>query len=95
MNEVRGNSQPISVTEAKARHILIKPSPVMTDDQARSKLQQIAADVKSGKTSFDAAAKQFSEDPGSALRGGELGWSMPDIYDPAFRDALMKLKKAN
>ena len=93
VNEVRGNSQPISVTEVKARHILIKPSPVMTDDQARSKLQQIAADVKSGKTSFDAAAKQFSEDPGSALRGGELGWSMPDIYDPAFRDALMKLKK--
>lgn len=63
VNEVRGNSQPISVTEVKARHILIKPSPVMTDDQARSKLQQIAADVKSGKTSFDAAAKQFSEDP--------------------------------
>ena len=93
VNEVRGNSQPISVTEVKARHILIKPSPVMTDDQARSKLQQIAADVKSGKTSFDAAAKQFSEDPGSALRGGELGWSMPDIYDPAFRYALMKLKK--
>ncbi|RUT67458.1 peptidylprolyl isomerase SurA [Morganella morganii] len=93
VNEIRGNSQPISVTEVKARHILIKPSPVMTDEQARSKLQQITSDVKSGKTTFDAAAKQFSEDPGSALRGGELGWSMPDIYDPAFRDALMKLKK--
>lgn len=93
VNEVRGNNQPISVTEVKARHILIKPSPIVTDEQARGKLQQIASDVKSGKTTFDAAAKQFSEDPGSALRGGELGWSMPDIYDPAFRDALMKLKK--
>lgn len=93
VNEVRGNNQPISVTEVKARHILIKASPIVTDEQARSKLQQIASDVKSGKTTFDAAAKQFSEDPGSALRGGELGWSMPDIYDPAFRDALMKLKK--
>ena len=93
VNDMRGQSQSISVTEVHARHILLKPSPIMTDDQARSKLQQIAADVKSGKTSFDAAAKQFSEDPGSALRGGELGWSMPDIYDPAFRDALMKLKK--
>lgn len=95
VNEVRGNNQPISVTEVKARHILIKPSPIVTDEQARGKLQQIASDVKSGKTTFDAAAKQFSEDPGSALRGGELGWSMPDIYDLAFRDALMKLKKAN
>ncbi|NIH17321.1 peptidylprolyl isomerase SurA [Morganella morganii] len=93
VNEVRGNNQPISVTEVKARHILIKASPIVTDEQARGKLQQIASDVKSGKTTFDAAAKQFSEDPGSALRGGELGWSMPDIYDPAFRDALMKLKK--
>ncbi|SPX88135.1 Peptidyl-prolyl cis-trans isomerase surA [Morganella morganii] len=93
VNEVRGNNQPISVTEVKARHILIKPSPIVTDEQARGKLQQIASDVKSGKTTFHAAAKQFSEDPGSALRGGELGWSMPDIYDPAFRDALMKLKK--
>ncbi|EPR5565078.1 peptidylprolyl isomerase, partial [Proteus mirabilis] len=37
--------------------------------------------------------KEYSEDPGSALRGGELGWSMPDIYDPAFRDALMRLNK--
>lgn len=93
VNEVRGNNQPISVTEVKARHILIKASPIVTDEQARGKLQQIASDVKSGKTTFDAAAKQFSEDPGSALRGGELGWSMPDVYDPAFRDALMKLKK--
>ncbi|WP_413494326.1 peptidylprolyl isomerase SurA [Morganella psychrotolerans] len=95
VNDMRGNSQPISVTEVKARHILIKPSPIMTDEQARSKLQQITNDVKSGKTSFDDAAKQFSEDPGSALRGGELGWSMPDVYDPAFRDALMKLKKGD
>lgn len=95
VNDMRGNSQPISVTEVKARHILIKPSPIMTDEQARSKLQQITNDVKSGKTSFEDAAKQFSEDPGSALRGGELGWSMPDVYDPAFRDALMKLKKGD
>lgn len=95
VNDMRGNSQPISVTEVKARHILIKPSPIMTDEQARSKLQQITNDVKSGKTSFEDAAKQFSEDPGSALRGGELGWSMPDAYDPAFRDALMKLKKGD
>lgn len=27
------------------------------------------------------------------MQGGELGWASPDIYDPAFRDALMKLKK--
>ena len=63
VNDLRGQSQNISVTEVHARHILLKPSPIMTDDQARAKLQQIAADIKSGKTSFANAAKEFSQDP--------------------------------
>ncbi len=66
VNDLRGQSQNISVTEVHARHILLKPSPIMTDDQARAKLEQIAADIKSGKTTFDKAAKEFSQDPGSA-----------------------------
>jgi peptidyl-prolyl cis-trans isomerase SurA len=93
VNDLRGQSQSISVTEVHARHILLKPSPIMTDDQARVKLEQIAADIKSGKTTFDKAAKEFSDDPGSANQGGDLGWASPDIYDPAFRDAIMKLSK--
>ena len=93
VNDLRGQSQSISVTEVHARHILMKPSPIMTDDQARAKLEQIAADIKSGKTSFANAAKEFSQDPGSANQGGDLGWAAADIYDPAFRDALMKLNK--
>ncbi len=93
VNDLRGQSQNISVTEVHARHILLKPSPIMTDDQARVKLEQIAADIKSGKTTFDKAAKAFSDDPGSANQGGDLGWASPDIYDPAFRDAIMKLNK--
>lgn len=63
---MRGQSQSISVTEVHARHILLKPSPIMTDQQARLKLEQIAADIKSGKTTFAAAAKEFSQDHGSA-----------------------------
>ncbi|MEN1696132.1 peptidylprolyl isomerase, partial [Pseudomonas aeruginosa] len=56
-------------------------------------LEQIAADIKSGKTTFAAAAKEFSQDPGSANQGGDLGWATPDIFDPAFRDALTRLNK--
>ena len=93
VNDLRGQTQNISVTEVKARHILLRPSPVLNDAQARQKLEQIAADIKSGKTTFAAAAKSFSDDPGSANQGGDLGWSTPDIYDPAFRDALLKLNK--
>ncbi|MCP1438191.1 peptidyl-prolyl cis-trans isomerase SurA [Erwinia persicina] len=93
VNDVRGDKQSISVTEVHARHILLKPSPVMTDDQARQKLTQVAAEINSGKTTFAQAAKQLSQDPGSANQGGDLGWSSPEVYDPAFRDALLKLKK--
>jgi peptidyl-prolyl cis-trans isomerase SurA len=46
---MRGGSKNISVTEVHARHILLKPSPIMNDEQARVKLEQIAADIKSGK----------------------------------------------
>ncbi|EBF9533678.1 peptidylprolyl isomerase SurA [Salmonella enterica] len=93
VNDLRGQSQSISVTEVHARHILLKPSPIMTDQQARLKLEEIAADIKSGKTTFAAAAKEYSQDPGSANQGGDLGWATPDIFDPAFRDALTKLHK--
>ncbi|EBT4888178.1 peptidylprolyl isomerase SurA [Salmonella enterica] len=93
VNDLRGQSQSISVTEVHARHILLKPSPIMNDQQARLKLEEIAADIKSGKTTFAAAAKEYSQDPGSANQGGDLGWATLDIFDPAFRDALTKLHK--
>ncbi|EAN0879869.1 peptidylprolyl isomerase SurA [Salmonella enterica] len=93
VNDLRGQSQSISVTEVHARHILLKPSPIMNDQQARLKLEEIAADINSGKTTFAAAAKEYSQDPGSANQGGDLGWATPDIFDPAFRDALTKLHK--
>lgn len=93
VNDLRGQSQSISVTEVHARHILLKPTPIMNDQQARLKLEEIAADIKSGKTTFAAAAKEYSQDPGSANQGGDLGWATPDIFDPAFRDALTKLHK--
>ncbi|CNE35181.1 peptidylprolyl isomerase SurA [Yersinia mollaretii] len=93
VNDIRGADKTVSVTEVHARHILLKPSPVMTDDQTRAKLTTAAADIKSGKATFANIAKEISQDPGSAVQGGDLGWASPDIYDPAFRDALMKLQK--
>lgn len=93
VNDIRGDDQKVAVTEVHARHILLRTSVMMTDQQARAKLEDIAAQIKSGRISFSAAAKQLSEDPGSANQGGVLGWSSADAFDPAFRDALMHLKK--
>ncbi|CAM3299327.1 peptidyl-prolyl cis-trans isomerase (PPIase), involved in maturation of outer membrane proteins [Xenorhabdus nematophila ATCC 19061] len=93
VNDTRGGNRSVAVTEVNARHILLKTSPVMNDDQARSELMKLREEILSGKTTFEKAAKEYSEDPGSAMRGGELGWNLPSAYDPAFRDALTKLQK--
>ncbi|MGK4330413.1 peptidylprolyl isomerase SurA [Lonsdalea quercina] len=93
VNDIRGEDKTVSVTEMHARHILLRPSVVMTDDQARAKLLEVAQQIKSGGTTFAAQARQLSQDPGSANQGGDLGWSSPDVYDPVFRDALLKLHK--
>ncbi|PHM61962.1 peptidylprolyl isomerase SurA [Xenorhabdus ishibashii] len=93
VNDIRGGQMSIAVTEVNARHILLKTSPIMNDEQARNELMKLREEILSGKTSFEEAAKEHSEDPGSAMRGGELGWNLPSAYDPAFRDALMKLQK--
>ncbi|MDF7668034.1 peptidylprolyl isomerase SurA [Orbaceae bacterium ESL0727] len=83
----------ITAQEVKARHILIKTNVLMTDDKAKQKLNEIRQAITSGATTFESAARTYSEDPGSADNGGDLGWSMPDRYDPAFKNALLKLKK--
>ncbi|QIZ48504.1 peptidylprolyl isomerase SurA [Dickeya zeae] len=93
VNDTRGGSQAVSVTEVHARHILLTTSVVMNDAQAKAKLEEVASQIRSGKLSFATAAKQLSQDPGSANQGGDLGWASPEMYDPAFRDALMDLKK--
>nr|WP_246201481.1 peptidylprolyl isomerase SurA [Budvicia diplopodorum] len=93
INDIRGEQKSISVMEVHARHILLRPSVVMTDEQAEAKMASIAADIRSGKADFKEMARQYSEDPGSAQQGGDLGWASPESYDPAFRDALMRLQK--
>ncbi|OOF28096.1 peptidylprolyl isomerase SurA [Salinivibrio sp. IB872] len=81
----------VAVTEVKARHILIKPSIVLSDKGAQKELNDIIAQIKRGDQSFADLAKQYSDDPGSAVNGGDLGWSTTDVYVPAFKakvDAL-------
>ncbi|MGK2959869.1 MAG: peptidylprolyl isomerase SurA [Candidatus Malihini olakiniferum] len=93
VNDIRGGNKSVSVTEVHARHILLKPSLVMSDSQAEAKLDEVAQQIRRGTTNFVTQAKQLSQDPRSANQGGNLGWATPDMYDPSFRDALIKLRK--
>ncbi|XOD69953.1 MAG: peptidylprolyl isomerase SurA [Sodalis sp. (in: enterobacteria)] len=93
VNEIRSSDKKVMITEVHVRHILLRSSVMMSDHQAYTQLENIAAQIKSGLISFQDAAKQMSEDPDSVHQGGDLGWSPPDSFHPNFRDALFHLKK--
>ena len=79
--------------EINARHILIKPSIILSEQKAQSMLLEFKAQILEGTAQFADLAKKHSEDPGSAIKGGDLGWADPNMYVPAFKDALMQLAK--
>ena len=83
----------VQVEEVNARHILITPSIILSDTKAEQMLTEFRAQLIEGDADFAELAKEHSEDPGSALRGGELGWNDPNIYVPAFKEALATLEK--
>lgn len=81
------------VEEVKSRHILLKPSPILSEDRAKAMLANFLAQVRAGDADFAKLATQYSEDPGSAAKGGELGWADPSMYVPEFTQTLASLQE--
>ena len=79
-DELKGR---IGSTEYKVNHILVED-----ETEARALIAKLQAGEK-----FDELAKAHSKDPGSKDKGGELGWSNPGMYVPAFSEAMVKLGK--
>ena len=69
------------------RHILIQSSEIRSENQTKELINEIYQELIDGED-FKQLARQHSEDPGSKMEGGELGWSSPDSFDPAF-EAVM------
>jgi len=81
---------PLMVDQTRARHILIKTSAVMSDDQARQRLESARQRIVNGGESFEAVARAVSDDA-SAPMGGELGWINPGETVPPFENAMNQL----
>ena len=86
----RGNTVKF-LDQTLARHILVQPSEIRTENQAEELINTIYERLTSGED-FKQLARQYSEDPGTKMDGGELGWSNPGDYDPAFEQTLNATK---
>lgn len=82
----RGDDQQIE-TQSKVRHILIKPSAIVSDEEAKARLTRIRQQILDG-ADFAKLAKEHSEDIGSMMSGGDLGWSRPGMFVPEFEGAM-------
>ena len=88
--DIRGRKI-VEIEEVKARHILIKPSIILSEAKAEAQLQEMLDKINAEEATFADLAKEFSEGP-TSVRGGDLGWADPKSYDPAFKEALATMK---
>ncbi|ARS50746.1 molecular chaperone SurA [Ectopseudomonas mendocina] len=73
--------------EVHVRHILIKPSEIRSPEETRRLVERLYQRIVAGED-FAELAKSFSEDPGSALNGGDLNWIDPNALVPEFRQVM-------
>jgi peptidyl-prolyl cis-trans isomerase SurA len=91
LNEQRSTEGDMVVEQTHARHILIKPNELQDDATVKQKLSGIRERILKGEE-FAAFATSMSEDPGSAVNGGDLGWTSPGSFVPEFDAATARLK---
>jgi len=80
----------ITVVQSRARHILLRLSPELTQAAALDRLAAYRQRIASGQADFAALAREFSQD-GSASQGGDLGWAGPGMFVPEFEEAMNRL----
>ncbi|ARN23220.1 peptidylprolyl isomerase [Piscinibacter gummiphilus] len=78
------------VTQTRARHILLRPSQQMSAQAASRRLLEFKRQIESGAKTFDALAREHSED-GSGPQGGDLGWVSPGAFVPEFEEVMNSL----
>jgi len=85
--EKRGGASHQVRDEVHVRHILIKQSEIRSESEVKTLIDRLYERIRNGED-FAALAKSFSEDPGSALNGGDLNWIDPNVLVPEFREVM-------
>ncbi len=84
--DTRG-AERLVINQTHARHILVKTNEIISNDQARSRLVVLRSRIVNG-TDFDELARANSDDGGSAVKGGDLGWLSSGDTIPPFEKAM-------
>jgi peptidyl-prolyl cis-trans isomerase SurA len=92
LNETRAGSGPLIVQQSHLRHILLKTNEVMDDPVAEQKLNDFRNKILAGED-FSVVARASSDDPGSAVQGGDLGWSNLENFVPEFSRVAASLQE--
>ena len=79
----------VSNEERKSSHILVAIDEDTTDEQAAELIKEIQTKLET--ETFEELAKQYSDDPGSAAQGGDLGWAETGLFVPEFESALFSM----
>ena len=87
----RGDVKTDPIIQTHARHILLRPSEIQSTKEIQRKISQMRERVQLGED-FAVLARANSEDPGSAVKGGDLGWVSPGQMVPEFEKAMDALK---
>lgn len=77
------------ITQTHARHILLRPNALATEEEVQAQLQALKVRIESGDD-FGELAQAHSEDKASAINGGDLGWASPGVMVPQFEEVMAK-----
>ncbi len=84
--DTRGNEKHME-EQVHVRHILVKPNEIRSDLESQMLAKNLYDRIESGEE-FNELAKAYSDDPGSALNGGDLSWIAPKTLVPEFQQAM-------
>ena len=90
LTDLKGGSRHF-ITQTHVRHILIRPNELVTEEGARLRLENLHERLVNGDD-FTELARAHSDDPGSAMKGGDLNWTSPGDLLPDFQAVMDALE---
>ena len=87
----RSKEQRHTIQQTLARHILVRPNEVVSNAEAKQRITRLYNRIKDG-ADFGQLARASSDDTGSAVKGGSLGWVNPGVMVPEFEEQMNRLQ---